>query len=77
MPVTLVDLVYAIDTSDFMRKSVYDTDNDGVVDKLKKLTDIEELAVGYDDGEIPKVDADGNSTWAEDLIDDGTNGGEW
>ena len=26
-----------IDTSDFMRKSVYDKDNDGVVDKINKL----------------------------------------
>ena len=67
------------DLSDFMRKSVYDKDNDGVVDKIKKVTDIEELATGYSDGDIPKINTNGTTTWDEDQggsIDE-INGGNW
>lgn len=67
------------DISDFMRKSVYDKDNDGVVDKIKKLTSVEELATGYSDGDIPKINADGATVWGDDI--DGSltaiDGGIW
>jgi len=81
MPVTFPFLGQncSCDTSDFMRKSVYDTNNDGVVDKLNKLIDIVELEEGFDYGEIPKVDALGNSAWAvDDTTDiDEVRGGQW
>lgn len=77
MPVTLYGIVgpdggsggtpWPFDTSDFMRKSVYDKDNDGIVDKIKKLIHIEELSTGYSDGLIPKTTIDGDSSWEEDI----------
>ena len=53
------------DTSDFMRKSVYDKNADGYVDKLKKITDIEELETPIT-GYVPKPDSAGNTTWEPD-----------
>lgn len=65
-----------MDTSDYMLKSVYDTNRDGYVDRLKKLTDIEELNTPVEDY-VPKSDSDGNVSWQEDsaLGFDGINGG--
>ena len=54
-----------LDMSDYMRKSVYDKNNDGYVDKLKKITDIEELA-SPTEGYVPKPDSLGNATWEPD-----------
>ena len=54
-----------IDTSDFMRKSVYDKDNDGVVDKINKLTDVAELSTGKFEDAVPKATPTGTQ-WAED-----------
>ena len=54
-----------IDTSDFMRKSVYDKDNDGVVDKINKLTDVAELSTGKYNGAIPKATPTGTE-WEDD-----------
>ena len=50
------------DLSDFMRKSVYDKNDDGIVDKLDKVTDIEELKTGFVDGQVPKI-SDGITSW--------------
>jgi hypothetical protein len=55
-----------LDLSDYMKKSVYDADNDGIVDKLNKITDIQELATGATPGEIPKVQDDMSVMWADD-----------
>ena len=76
MPVTFP---FAPDLSDFMRKSVYDKNDDGIVDKLKKTTDIEELAAGYDDGDIPKINSSGTTAWQEDINStlDAIDGGIW
>jgi hypothetical protein len=54
-----------IDTTDFMRKCVYDKDNDGVVDKINKLTDVAELATGKYEGAIPKSTLTGTE-WDDD-----------
>ena len=54
-----------IDTSDFMRKSVYDKDGDGVVDKINKLTDVAELSDGKYEGAIPKATPTGTE-WDDD-----------
>jgi hypothetical protein len=55
-----------LDLSDYMQKSVYDIDNDGIVDKLNKVTDIQELAEGAMPGEIPKVQSDMTVKWDDD-----------
>ena len=56
-----------LDLSDYMKKSVYDTNNDGIVDKISKITDIEELSTGYFEDAVPKSDATGETGWAEDI----------
>lgn len=61
-----------LDLSDYMKKSVYDTNNDGVVDRLNKITDIQELSSGAEPGEIPKVQLDSTVKWDEDN----TGGGD-
>lgn len=53
------------DTSDYMLKSIYDKNNDGYVDKLKKVTDIEELSTPIENY-VPKPDASGNTDWQPD-----------
>lgn len=58
-----------IDLSDFMRKSVYDANNDNVVDKLNKITDITELQSPIE-GDVPKH-IGGVTRWAEDESGDG------
>ena len=54
-----------MDTSDYMLKSVYDQNRDGYVDRLKKVTDIEELNTPIENY-VPKPDSDGNTAWQED-----------
>lgn len=78
MPVTFPFIT--ADLSDFMRKSVYDIDNDGIVDKIKKVTDIEEVATGYSGGDILKTDSAGNVDWSPDEGGSSLNevdGGIW
>jgi len=77
MPVTFPFITQ--DLSDFMRKSVYDQDNDGIVDKIKKVTDIEEVATGYSDGDVLKTNASGDVSWDEDIAGtvDSIDGGTW
>ena len=66
-----------IDTTDFMRKSVYDKNSDGVVDKINKVTDITELSTGKYEGAIPKVVGDiveweDDNSGNVDIINGGT-----
>jgi len=65
--ITLVDICRGEGTpADVMLKSVYDTDNDGVVDRIKKITHIDELSTGIYTGAIPKLQSDGSASWEDD-----------
>lgn len=63
-----------IDTSDFMRKSVYDKDKDNVVDELNKLTDIRELRDATENY-VPKYAGNNTTVWEEDETGGGAIGG--
>jgi len=54
----------SLDMSDYMRKSTYDKDNDGMVDKIKKIKDIEEVKDMQPGKVIKAIDTD-TAAWAD------------
>jgi hypothetical protein len=76
MAISILDIqLGAVDLSGYMRKDVYDTNNDGVVDKISKLTDITELA-NPQPGQVP-VAIDNNNTDWDDAISSDVDGGTY